>query len=116
MIVWRHRAGDGFRRVDPPETKAVKEMIWMAATAMDARTPTTVYIGSVRVWKSVDDGESWRPVSDALDGSAISALEVARNDSNRLYAGTENGGLFRSRAHRPPMSGTHPDPLAPADP
>lgn len=96
MIVWRHRAGDGIRRVDPPETKAVKEMIWMAVTAMDARTPTTVYIGSVRVWKSVDDGESWRPVSDALDGSAISALEVARDDSNRLYAGTENGGLFRS--------------------
>jgi photosystem II stability/assembly factor-like uncharacterized protein len=31
-----------------------------------------------------------------LDGSAISAIEIAPADSKRIYIGTENGGFFRS--------------------
>lgn len=96
MIVWRHRRRDGLRRVDPPETEQIRGEIWMAVTAMDPHEPTTVYIGSTRVWRTTDDAESWQPVSEALDGSPISALEVARADGRRVYAGTENGGVFRS--------------------
>jgi photosystem II stability/assembly factor-like uncharacterized protein len=96
MIVWRHRAGEGLKRVDPPETDDIKSAIWMAITAMDGRSPSTVYIGSIRVWKTEDDGDSWQPVSETLDGSPVSALEVARADSRRIYVGTENGGVFRS--------------------
>src|SRR5204862_6210903 len=32
----------------------------------------------------------------SLDGSSISAIEVAPADSQRVYGGTENGGVFRS--------------------
>ena len=35
-------------------------------------------------------------MSDNLDDSDITALEVARADSQRVYAGTENGAIFRS--------------------
>jgi photosystem II stability/assembly factor-like uncharacterized protein len=31
-----------------------------------------------------------------LDGSAISAIDISSADRNRIYVGTENGGLFRS--------------------
>ncbi|HEX6864202.1 MAG TPA: sialidase family protein, partial [Thermoanaerobaculia bacterium] len=34
--------------------------------------------------------------SPVLDGSSITAIEVAPADHHRVYAGTENGGFFRS--------------------
>jgi photosystem II stability/assembly factor-like uncharacterized protein len=36
-------------------------------------------------------------VSPKLDGSPISAIEVAPHNSKRIYVATENGGFFRSR-------------------
>ena len=36
-------------------------------------------------------------VSPSLDGSPISAIEVAPANPKRIYVGTENGGFFRSR-------------------
>src|SRR5207248_1065246 len=48
------------------------------------------------VWHSLDDGDTWEAISDRFDGSIISALEVAPADARFLYAGTTNGGLFRS--------------------
>jgi photosystem II stability/assembly factor-like uncharacterized protein len=35
-------------------------------------------------------------VSPVLDDSAISAIEIAPGDSNRIYVGTKHGGFFRS--------------------
>ncbi len=96
MRMWRHRSSDELRRVDPPESEKIKEEMWMTITAMDSRNPRTVYAGSIRAWRTTDDGDSWQAVSENLDGSPISALEVARADSKRIYAGTENGGFYRS--------------------
>jgi photosystem II stability/assembly factor-like uncharacterized protein len=39
---------------------------------------------------------SWDALTPVLDGSPISAIEVAPKDSKVIYVGTENGGLFRS--------------------
>jgi photosystem II stability/assembly factor-like uncharacterized protein len=53
--------------------------------------PNTFYFGAVAggVWKSVDAGTYWRPVSDGFfNTSSIGALAVAPSDSNVLYAGT----------------------------
>ena len=38
----------------------------------------------------------WAPVSASLDGSVVTAIEVAPANSKYVYAGTEKGGFFRS--------------------
>ena len=68
----------------------------MVYITLDPNTPSTGFTGSNRVWRSKDDGATWRAVSGSLDGSSISAIEVAPADSQRVYVGTENGGFFRS--------------------
>lgn len=96
MLIFRHRPGQGWADVSPPETDENKASIWMVFVAMDSSNPRTVFTGSVRVWRTRNDGTSWKAVSAVLDGSPITAIEVARADRNRIYAGTENGGVYRS--------------------
>lgn len=84
------------RDVSPPARDSEKESVWMAYLTLDPNRPSTVFTGSKRVWRSKNDGETWRHVSRSLDDSAISAIEVAPADSRRIYVGTENGGFFRS--------------------
>ena len=105
MDLWRHRSSDGWTNLDlrmiPDEER---RSVWMAVLAMDKSvsaqprtTPRAVYIGSNRLWRSLDDGDSWEAVSDPFDGSVISAIEVTAADPNFIYAGTTNGGVFRTR-------------------
>jgi photosystem II stability/assembly factor-like uncharacterized protein len=68
----------------------------MAFLEFDPRNTRTVFCGGLRVWRTKDDGNSWLAVSPVLDGSPISAVEVAQADSKFVYIGTENGGIFRS--------------------
>jgi photosystem II stability/assembly factor-like uncharacterized protein len=51
--------------------------------------PGTYYFGSVGggVWKTIDGGESWSPVSDGYFGGSIGAVAVAESDPNIVYAG-----------------------------
>jgi photosystem II stability/assembly factor-like uncharacterized protein len=93
MRIFRFRSTDGWREVSPPEDQF--EM-WMVFLSMDSANRQTVFAGSRRVWRTRNDGDSWTPVSGSLDDSDITALEVARADSTRIYAATENGGIFRS--------------------
>src|SRR5262249_24531993 len=55
------------------------------------------FTGSARVWRTTTDGATWKPVSLPLDGSPISAIEIAPADPRRVFVGTEDGGVFRSR-------------------
>lgn len=71
--------------------------VWMVFIVMDPRDQETVFTGTLRLWKTTDDGQSWEQVSPNLDNSPVTAIEVARADPRRLYVGTENGGFFRSR-------------------
>jgi photosystem II stability/assembly factor-like uncharacterized protein len=93
MKIFRFRSSDGWTQVSPPED--LFEM-WMVFLSMDARNRTTLFTGSRRVWRTTDDGDTWQPMSDNLDDSDITALEITRADSTRVYVGTENGGIFRS--------------------
>jgi len=70
--------------------------IWMAYLCYDPTNTKTVYVGSTRLWKTTNDAVSWKAVSNVLDASPISAIEVAIADPKRVYVGTENGSLFRS--------------------
>jgi photosystem II stability/assembly factor-like uncharacterized protein len=95
MQIWRWRAG-WKRKVSPPVSKTEAESVWMAYIAMDPRDSRTIFTGSKRVWRTKDDGKTWRPVSVKLDDSLITAIEIAPADSRRIYVGTQNGGIFRS--------------------
>src|SRR4029077_12096784 len=82
--------------VSPPVPKAEAKSVWMCYIALDPHNANTVFTGSKRVWRTKDDGNTWKPVSPILDDSTISAIEIAPSDSMRIYVGTENGGFFRS--------------------
>lgn len=96
MGIYRFRAGANPVDVSPPASSAEQNSIWMCYITMDPANANIVYTGSGRVWQTKNDGDTWEPISPVLDGSAISAIEVAPADSKRIYVGTENGGFFRS--------------------
>jgi photosystem II stability/assembly factor-like uncharacterized protein len=95
MNIYRLR-GQQAVDVSPPAPSAEKSKVWMVYITLDPNKPSTVFTGSARVWRSKDDGTTWKAISGSLDGSAISAIEVAPADSQRVYVATENGGFFRS--------------------
>lgn len=77
-------------------TTSEHENVWMVNIAMDPNDSNTVYTASSRVWKTTDDGVTWTAVSTPLDGSTVTAIEIASANSKFVYVGTENGGFFRS--------------------
>jgi photosystem II stability/assembly factor-like uncharacterized protein len=96
MTIFRFRGGQN-EQVTPPDAKQEElNQVWMCYIAMDPNDRRTVLTGSYRVWRTRDDGANWSPVSEPLDGSLISAIEIAHADSRRLYVGTLNGKFFRS--------------------
>src|SRR5205823_14509191 len=72
-----------------------KQKVWMAYIAMDPSNSKIVFTGTTRVWRTKDDGNTWKPVSGFLNG-VISAIEIAPADPKRIYVGTENGSIYRS--------------------
>ena len=52
--------------------------------------PTTYYFGAVAggVWKSVDGANSWVPIFDTQNVSAIGSLGVSNSDPQIIYVGT----------------------------
>lgn len=83
--------------MDPKSLKALK---WrcigpvrggrVVAVAGDPNDPMVFYFGACAggVWKTIDGGLYWRCISDGYFASAsVGALDVARCDSNVIYAG-----------------------------
>lgn len=84
------------RDVTPPFKPAESYGIWMVYITMDPNDSNCVYTGNHRLYRTRNDGRSWKEASPVFDSSPISAIEVALANSNTLYVGTENGALFRS--------------------
>jgi photosystem II stability/assembly factor-like uncharacterized protein len=97
MYVWRYRTSDGWRVVSPPADKAETQRVWMAFLEIHPQDRNTVFLGGLRVWRTKNDANSWKAVSPILDGSPITAIDIAPADPKHIYVGTENGGLFRSQ-------------------
>ncbi|PYK11086.1 MAG: hypothetical protein DME61_01725 [Verrucomicrobia bacterium] len=95
MNIWRWCNGRRWD-VSPPAPEKEKDSVWMVYVTMAPGDAKTVFTGSKRVWRTKNAGKTWKAVSPVLDDSAISAIEVAPSDSNRIYVGTKNGGFFRS--------------------
>jgi photosystem II stability/assembly factor-like uncharacterized protein len=99
MGLYRYRPADGWTQVTPPPSQlpdSERQRVWMAYLEIDPHDSNTLFLGSIRVWRTQDDATTWSAVSDVLDASAITAIEVAVQDAQRIYVGTENGGIYRS--------------------
>lgn len=92
----RRYRGKTHKNVSPPAQPPEQGSVWMCFITLDPSNADIVFTGSYRVWRSKNDGDSWRVVSPKLDGSSISAIEVAPANPKHVYVGTENGGFFRS--------------------
>jgi photosystem II stability/assembly factor-like uncharacterized protein len=88
--------GQRSRDVSPPATKDEKNAVWMAFMEMSPADSSTLFVGSRRVWRTKDDGETWAAISPVLDGSSISAIDISSADPRRVFVATENGGFYRS--------------------
>lgn len=95
LHIYRFR-GNTYKDVSPPAGEDEQNFVWMCFIAMDPNASRTVFTGTYRVWRTRSDGDSWTAVSPPLDNGRISAIDIARADSRRIYVGTENGGFFRS--------------------
>jgi len=72
---------------------------WVTPYILDPVTPTTLYLGTHRVYKSVDRGDSWTQAgpSDLTGGSgSLIALDVNRNYPSYVYSGSASGKVWRS--------------------
>lgn len=58
--------------------------------AYDPITPTTFYVIGAQggIWKTVDNGVNWTPLSDKWEVMAASAVAVHPTDPNTIYVGT----------------------------
>ena len=56
----------------------------------DPNTATTLYIGTPAggIWKSIDSGVNWSPLSDELPQIGVSGIAVDHTNSNVIYIAT----------------------------
>lgn len=72
---------------------------WVTPYMLDPIAPDTLYLGTHRVYRSDDKGNSWIQVGPTdLTGGAGSliSLEVNRTFPSVVYSGSDNGRVFRS--------------------
>ncbi len=76
----------------------------ITSIAADPNDPNTLYIGGAGggVWKTIDGGMTWAPLTDGMPSLFMGALAVAPSNSQVIYAGTgeANFGPSKERAHR----------------
>jgi IPT/TIG domain len=62
----------------------------------DPSTPNTVYLGTTKIYQSVDAANSWKSISNDLVGAPdyLAALAVAPTAPQVVYAGASNGEVF----------------------
>src|SRR5258706_2643915 len=66
----------------------------MTAIARVAGSPGAAYAGAAGggVWKTLDGGDTWVPLTDGLHDLAVGALAVPPSNPSVLYVGTGEGG------------------------
>jgi len=103
--VFRHRRGEPWEKgawedVTPKQMdegeRGQRAIAVLAINPGRRKGIKKVWAGSSRLWMTGDDGESWRPMSPAFDGSVISAIEVSEANPRVIFVGTTKGGIFRS--------------------
>src|SRR6185295_5550805 len=66
---------------------------------MDPFNPVKLYFGTMRLYRTVNDGVLWAPISPDVTGGtgSITSIAVSPADSNVIYVGTSDGRAGISR-------------------
>lgn len=75
---------------------------WKSPIELDPTTPSTLYFGTNRLYKSTNRAQSWRPVSgDLTNGPGVNVkygtlttISVSPLDPNTIYVGTDDGNVW----------------------
>ena len=71
---------------------------WNTPYILNPLNEKVMYLGTYRIWRSVNSGDDWSPISGDLTGGSphtISYVEICRADTSILYAGTTDGKLWK---------------------
>jgi photosystem II stability/assembly factor-like uncharacterized protein len=87
--------GSTFTNINTPASGA-----WLSPWCQDPVVAKTLYAGTDKVYKSIDQGTTWVAISGALPGTGkLTVLKIAPSDTQVIYAGsgtklyrTTNGG------------------------
>ena len=71
---------------------------FIAPLLMDPVNPRVLYFGTYKLYRTRDNGENWTPFAADMTGptGTITAIGVARSDTNQIYVGTSNGRIMAS--------------------
>lgn len=90
--------GQTFTNPIPPTTAVANTPLadsarapWLAPVAVDPTQSGTLYVGSWRIWKSIDAGASWTELPGSETTGFITAISVSPADSHTVYAATSAG-------------------------
>ncbi len=77
------------------------DVLFYAPFILDPNKQSTVYFGTSRLYRSLDQSKTFQPISGKLTKgtirAAISAIAVAQNKPNIIYTGSSDGGVFASQ-------------------
>jgi photosystem II stability/assembly factor-like uncharacterized protein len=92
--VSRFREEDRYTGINPQDRFGIPRPI-----AIDPVTPTTLYFGTQRLYKTTNEGLQWLPIStDLTRGSGyITTIAVAPSDPAVIYIGTSDGVVTVTR-------------------
>ncbi|MCE1163892.1 MAG: T9SS type A sorting domain-containing protein [Bacteroidetes bacterium] len=73
---------------------------WSTPLVMDKNTPTTLYCGTFKVYRTTNGMQSWTAISPDLAKAhvanlgTITTLDVSKTNTNVLYAGTDDANVW----------------------
>ena len=75
---------------------------WMSGRVTDVAIPEgsthTIYAAAASggIWKSFDQGKTWKPIFDQAASTSIGDIAIAPSDTNIVWAATGEANIFRS--------------------
>ena len=95
-----YRSTDGgarFAPLTPTGIDATERRQFITPMVAGTGSPTRLYAGLSRVYRSVDRGSTWQPISPVLrPGDTITALAQAPSSTAVVWAATSTGRVFRT--------------------
>ncbi len=82
--------GHNFRFIGPEGNRAI-------AVIAEAENPQVAYIGAASggLWKTEDNGISWRPIFDDQSVSSVASIDLAPSDPQQVWVGTGETFVIR---------------------
>lgn len=71
----------------------------LARIAIDPQAPATIYVSAPGsgVWKTINGGANWQPITDALPTLVVAALALDPSNPATVFVATNDFGVFASK-------------------